>query len=133
MKGLEPEQARGQKGSYVADSEPLSPETLEDAIAAFDAGNHAWGRYRHFVLSARPAALAVPTQQVRDALSEAAISVPDAQSGEPGPFLAALRETLAALRRYRAFLPADVPLAEIEEAEGDFAEAIALLAGPGSD
>lgn len=110
-------------------AEPLSPDTLVDAIAAFDAGNHAWGRYRHFVLPAAPQARVIAMTSVRAALAEAAICVSDAQAGDPSPLLGALRATLACLREYRAALPAAVPLAELEEADGDFAEAIALLSG----
>ena len=110
-------------------AEPLSPETLTDAIAAFDAGNHAWGRYRHFVLPTAPEGRTSAITPVREALAEAAISVPDALAGDAASLLAALRATLACLRDYRAALPATVPLTELDEAEGDFAEAIALLVG----
>jgi hypothetical protein len=107
----------------------LPPDVIEEAIMAFDAGNHAWGRYRHFVLSASPELLAVSTAEVREALAETAISVVDAQAGDYTPLLDGLRRTLAALERYRARLSGDAQLQELEEAAGDFAEAIALLAG----
>lgn len=102
---------------------------VEEAIAAFDAGNHAWGRYRHFVLPGAAAALNIPTDAVRSALQEAAISVPDARTGEIGPFVAALSAAYAGLTRYRALLPAEVPPGEVNEALGDIEEALALLAG----
>lgn len=102
---------------------------LLEAIAAFDAGNHAWGRYRHFVLSAAPEASGVSTSAVREALGEAAICVPDAQTDGPGPLLAAIRSAAAALGAYRAALPAGVPLTELDLALDDFDEAIALLEG----
>ncbi len=107
----------------------LSVELLADAIAAFDAGNHAWGRYRHFVLGATPAALAVSTAPLREALSEAAICVPDAQTGDSAALLAAIRAACDRLDAYRAALPAEVPRTELDAAAEDFAEAIALLEG----
>ncbi len=115
----------------------MAPENLaddaavEEAIAAFDAGNHAWGRYRHFVLpgAAAAAALNLPSDAVRSALQEAAICVADARTGEIGPFVAALSAAYAGLTRYRALLPAEVPPGEVNEALGDIEEALALLAG----
>jgi hypothetical protein len=108
----------------------LSPDVLAAAVAAFDAGNHAWGRYRHFVLSATPAALTVSTAPVREALSEAAICVPDAQeSGDYVPLLAAVHLTRERLQGYCAALAADVPRTELDQAAESFDEAIALLEG----
>ncbi|HLZ68922.1 MAG TPA: hypothetical protein VKV26_03330 [Dehalococcoidia bacterium] len=111
---------------------PLSQATLAEAIAAFDAGNHAWGRFRHFVLPTAPAALAVSTASVREALSEAAICVPDTRPGEHQALLAALRQTRERLDAYAAALPAAVPRTELDQAAEDFGEAIALLEGQGA-
>lgn len=109
----------------------MSPtgEQIEDAILAFDAGNHAWGRYRHFVLSALPVPPSVSAEPVREALQEAAISVPDARTGDVRPFLAGLHDAHDGMLRYRNALPAGIQLTEIDEAIGDVEEAIALLEG----
>jgi len=107
----------------------LSADVIEEAIMAFDAGNHAWGRYRHFVLPASPAAHVVSTAAVRDALAEAAICVIDAQAGGYGALLEALRRTLDSLIEYRSLLPEGMQQAELEEAAAGFDEAIVLLAG----
>jgi hypothetical protein len=115
--------------SQSSDPAGLPSDVVEEAIAAFDAGNHAFGRYRHFVLSAHPEALAVSATEVRDALQEAAIGVPDAQAGDATSLVAGVRATLALLARYRAALPAGVPLLELDEAIGDFEEALGLLTG----
>ncbi len=108
-----------------------SGEALAEAVAAFDAGNHAWGRYRHFVLPAEPGAAGVSTQPVRDALREAAICVPDAQAGDYLPLLAALRRTRVQLDAYLHALPPAVPRVELDLAAEAFAEAIELLEAGG--
>jgi hypothetical protein len=102
-------------------------EQIEDAILAFDAGNHAWGRYRHFVLSALPVPPPFSAEPVRAALQEAAISVLEAQAGDSEPFLAGLHAAYEGMVHYRRALPAGIQLTEIDEAIGDLEEAIALL------
>src|SRR4051812_25711933 len=102
-------------------------ELLTEAILAFDAGNHAWGRYRHFVLPAAAAAQGISTAAVRDALAEAANGVVEAREGDATGLITGLRQALAGIRLYRAALPAGVQQSELEEAEGDLAEALALL------
>src|SRR5437870_4925337 len=108
----------------------LPVEVIEEAIAAFDAGNHAWGRYRHFVLSAAPHAQRVPTEAVQSVLQEAAVCVPDAQAGDVGPLREAVGAVLAGLRAYVAALPADVQRSELNEALEAFDEAVELLGEP---
>jgi hypothetical protein len=105
----------------------LSDDTIEEAILAFDAGNHAWGRYRLFVLATTPEAMAVSTDAVRDALQEAALSVPDARSGDSGPFLAAARAAFAALLEYRRALPEGIQLSELNQATFALEETVAVL------
>lgn len=108
--------------------QPVPTEgVLAEMVAAFDAGNHAWGRFRHFVLPAEPGAAGISTRPLRDALREAAICVPDAQAGDYPPLLAALRLTQAQLAQYVRALPAAVPRVELDQAAEAFAEAIELL------
>ena len=107
----------------------LPPDVIEEAIMAFDAGNHAWGRYRHFVLSAAPRAQRVSTLEVREALQEAAISVPDARTGDIAPLRAAVRAVLLGLRAYVAALPEEIQRSELNEALEAFDEADQLLSG----
>lgn len=102
-------------------------EQLAEAVVAFDAGNHAWGRYRHFVLPGEPIAAPISTQPLRDALREAAICVPDAQAGDYLPLLAALHSTQVQLSAYVHALPPAVPRVELDQAAEAFAEAIDLL------
>src|SRR5579871_6866932 len=94
----------------------LPADVIEEAIMAFDAGNHAWGRYRHFVLSNAPAVQAISTDAVREALQEAAVCVPDAQAGDTAPLLAAVRAALAGLQEYETELPPDIQRSELNEA-----------------
>jgi hypothetical protein len=108
---------------------PGAEEIVADAVAAFDAGNHAFGRYRHFVLSAHPEALAVSAGEARAALQEAAISVADAQAGDVVPFRAALRVALENVMHYRQALPEGVPRTELDETIEDLEEALTLLSG----
>ncbi|HZQ37405.1 MAG TPA: hypothetical protein VFD32_15850 [Dehalococcoidia bacterium] len=115
----------------MSDQAAPSGEALAEAVAAFDAGNHAWGRFRHFVLSAEPSAAGISTRPLRDALREAAICVPDAQAGDYLPLLAALRRTQARLVEYLSALPPSVPRVELDQAAEAFAEAIELLDAPG--
>ena len=105
----------------------LSDDTIEEAILAFDDGNHAWGRYRLFVLGTTPEAMAVSTDAVRDALQEAAISVSDARGGDVGPFLTAARAAFAALVEYRRALPEGLRLSELNEATDALEETAAVL------
>lgn len=102
---------------------------LAQAVAAFDAANHAFGRYRHFVLSAYPEALAVSGGAVRAALQEAAICVADARVNELLPLRVALGGALDELRRYRERLPTTVPRTELDEAVEDLEESLSLLSG----
>ena len=106
-----------------------APDAIEEAILAFDAGTHAWGRFRHFVLSAASEAQSVPTDTVRDTLQEAAVSVEDAQRGEVVALRTAVRALLDALRAYVEALPAGVQRSELNEAIDAFDEAEALLSG----
>lgn len=102
-------------------------DALDEAVLAFDAGNHAWGRFRHFVLGETPAAQGVPADDVRDALGEAAIRAAEVRETGPAPLLDAVRSTRAALRVYRGALPAETPLSEVDQAIDAFEEAVLLL------
>lgn len=109
-------------------------EALEQAIAAaieaFDAGNHAWGRYLHYVL--RPYRAAHPDApspaRVRAAMQEAALSVPHSREREElRAFFNALLVARRALRDFIAALPGPLRTADLLMAPDAFAEAMTYL------
>lgn len=127
-------ETHSQHGERMPQDDPAAAMAgaVAEAVAAFDAGNHAFGRYRHFVLSAHPEALAVSATKARAALQEAAISVVDANAGDAAALRIALHTARDEVARYRQALPQGVPVAELDEAIEDLDEALALL-GDGPD
>jgi hypothetical protein len=101
---------------------------IAEAVAAFDAANHAFGRFVTYVV--RPRGEAVPTsvRVVREALQEAAISVPQEPSLQAAAaFLDALRLAGARLSAFLADPPGGYALEEAMQAPGALEEAIAVL------
>ena len=111
----------------MRDADALA-EAVAEAIEAFDAANHAFGRFVTYVVRPRNQPLPPTVQTVREALQEAALAVPHAPSVESaGEFLTALR---AARVRLDAFLADPTPGYALEEARaapGALEEAVALL------
>ena len=101
---------------------------IAEAVAAFDAGNHAFGRFVTYVV--RPHGENVPraVQVVREALQEAALAVPhEATPAAASEFLIALRAARDVLARFLAAPPAGYRLEEALNAPEAFDEAIAVL------
>jgi hypothetical protein len=101
---------------------------IAEAVAAFDAANHAFGRFVTYVV--RPHGEAVPrsVQVVREGLQDAALSVPQTPTVEAaGEFLAALRVAKELLDAFLAAPPAGYALEEAKAAPGALEEAIEVL------
>ncbi len=111
-------------------AEDALQEAVTEATAAFDAGNHAWGRFLLYVLRPyRGDPPAPDPSPVRAALQEAAVSVP--HSTEAAELRAFLDALLAARRAVDAFigrLPPDLRTGDVLLAPDAFAEAIGWLA-----
>ncbi|MER3421186.1 MAG: hypothetical protein C4290_12000 [Chloroflexota bacterium] len=113
----------------LGEHDPLG-QAIAAAIEAFDAGNHAWGRYLHYVL--RPYRSEHPEApspvRVRAALREAALSVPHSREREElRAFYNALLLARRALRDFIAALPDPLRTADLLMAPDAFAEAMTYL------
>ena len=111
----------------------LPPPDLESAIAeatvAFDAANHAFGRFVTYVVRPR-GTIPASVRTVREALQEAALSVPEeTTTAAARAFLAALEDAAARLTAFLASPPPGYALEEAHAAPGALEEAIAVL-GP---
>jgi len=105
-------------------------QAIAAAIEAFDAGNHAWGRYLHYVL--RPYRAEHPEApspaRVRAALREAALTVPHSREREElRAFFNALLVARRPLRHFIAVLPDASRTADLLKAPDAFAEAMTYL------
>jgi len=106
-------------------------EWLAAIVAAFDAGNLAWGRFRHETLAGTAAARLPALAEARDTLGEAALAAAELQAGGSVDVLrGALVAALDALRLCRAELPPSLPTADLDEALSQLARALALLDAP---
>lgn len=113
--------------------ESAHEEWLAAIIAAFDAGNLAWGRFRYETLAGAAAARLPALAEARDALGEAALAAAELQEGgSVGELRGALAAAIEALRLCRAELPPSLPAADLDEALSQFAQALALLDAPAS-
>jgi hypothetical protein len=93
-------------------------ERYAESIAAFDAANLAWGRFRVEILPRFPAAQSPTVEALRDALGEAALDCAELLAGnDPRPLHATLTAALRLLSDYRAALPADVPRNDLDAAQ----------------
>ena len=110
------------------------PERLEEAIAeataAFDAANHAFGRFVTYAVRPRNEPVPAAVQSVRELLQDAALLVPQ-ESSLPAAeeFLAALRTALDGLTRFLAEPPPGYALEEARQTPEALEEAIGVLEG----
>ena len=109
----------------------LPPPDLESAIAeataAFDAANHAFGRFVTYVVRPR-GGIPASVLTVREALQEAALSVPEeATTTAARDFLTALEDAAARLSALLASPPPGYALEEAQAAPGALEEAIDVL------
>jgi hypothetical protein len=93
---------------------------LEDAVSAFDAANLAWGQFYLHVWRRRSPAEVERAQRVRDALGDAALSVPQDNDA------AGLQEFVEALETARAVLEGFVEEGD-EQLSGDVRDLPSLL------
>jgi len=101
---------------------------IVEAIAAFDAGNHAFGRFVTYEVRRRGSTIPPSVQTVRERLQEAALSVPQTGSiDEAIEFLAILLDANAAMRSFLAAPPAGYALEEALGAPEALDEAVAVL------
>jgi hypothetical protein len=111
----------------VTDSTPPLHDSIADAVAAFDAANHAFGRFVTYAVRPRgdvPARI----QAVRELLQEAALAVPQEPTRPAAAeFLIALRAARHGVAGFLASPPAGYPLEEALPATGALDEAIEVL------
>src|SRR5262245_34729870 len=112
----------------------INETSLADAIAesttAFDAANHAWGRYFLYVLRPYHGDPPAPDPApVRAALQEAAISVPQtADINETRAFADALVAAYRAVESFVAALPEPLRIGDVLTVNEPLGEALAWLA-----
>ena len=101
---------------------------IAEAVAAFDAANHAFGRFVTYVVRPHGEAIPPAVRGVREALQEAAISIPPEPSVEAAAeFLDTLRLAGARLDAFLTDPPGGFALEEAMQAPGALEEAIAVL------
>lgn len=111
----------------------MTPATLADtvaeAVAAFDAANHAFGRFVTYVVRPRNQPVPPAIQHVREALQDAAILAPEATTPVAAhAFLVALQAAQQRLGAFLAAPPSGYALEEAMAAPGALEEAITVLA-----
>ena len=101
--------------------------TIAEATAAFDAANHAFGRFVTYVV--RPSGrMPAAVQQVRELLQEAAITVPEEPTRQAiGEFAGSLRAAQAGLAAFFADPPEGYALEEALPTPEALDEAIEVL------
>ena len=103
---------------------------IAEATAAFDAANHAFGRFVTYAVRPRNQAVPPSVEAVREFLQDAALSVPQETSVEAAQdFLTALREALDGLTAFLGEPPHGYALEEARQAPGALEEAVAALEG----
>ncbi len=110
----------------------IDPEELryaiEEATAAFDAANHAFGRFVTYAVRPHNEPVPPAVQTVRESLQDAALSVPQEQSEAAArEFLGTLQTALDAVTRFLQQPPAGYALEEAMAAPGALEEAIDVL------
>ena len=108
------------------------PDNLEYAIAeataAFDAANHAFGRFVTYAIRPHNEVVPAEVQTVREALQEAAISVPQEVTATAArEFLSALRNAYVAVERFLGAPPGRYALEEARPTPEALDEAIQVL------
>ena len=90
-------------------------DALVEATAAFDAGNHAWGRFFLYVLRPyRGDSPAPDPAPVRAALQQAVLLVPHSTDlEEVGAFAAAIVDTRRAVEAFTSTLPAPLRTGDV--------------------
>jgi hypothetical protein len=103
---------------------------IAEAIAAFDAGNHAFGRFVTYVVRPQNQPIPAEVQAVREALQEVAIAVPQETTTEAATeFLTALRAARESVARFLADPPGGYALEEARESIDTIDEAVQALEG----
>jgi hypothetical protein len=100
---------------------------VREAIAAFDAGNHAWGRF--YLYTARRAANAVPDPSpVRTALQDAVLAVPhEGHDHQVREFRAAIAAAHRVIEAFIIEAPESLRTGDLLQVPEAFAEALELL------
>lgn len=102
-------------------------DPLREAIAAFDAGNHAWGRFYHYTLR-RAAGPAPDASDVRAALQEAVLAVPhDGHDHQVREFRTAIAAARLAIENFILDAPETLRTGDLLEAPEALTEALELL------
>lgn len=104
-------------------------DRLRAAIAAFDAGNHAWGRYYLYTLRRYRGTVAAPdASAVRAAFQDAVLAVPhEDHDHQVRAFRAAILTVLQALEAFIASAPEPLRTGDLLQAPDALAEALDLL------
>lgn len=101
---------------------------IAEATAAFDAANHAFGRFVTYAVRPHNEAVPPEVQAVRESLQEAAISVPqEATDAAAREFLGALRDAYVAVEQFLADPPGRYVLEEARPTPDALDEAIQAL------
>lgn len=104
-------------------------DAIAEATAAFDAGNHAWGRFWVYRLRGHPGGPPVDAGALRAALQEAVLCVPQSPDVEQvAAFAAAIRVAKTEWETLIAQLPAELRDGDLLQAPDAFAEALGYLA-----
>ncbi len=94
-------------------------QAIADAIAAFDAANLAWGQFYQHTWRGRGEAARAQAQPLREALGEAAISVPASTSGGSADalrvFVVAIEAARVQLRQFISAVGADLVPGDIRD------------------
>jgi hypothetical protein len=103
-------------------------DAIAEAVAAFDAANHAFGRFVTYAVRPHNEPVPAEIQHVREALQEAAISVPQQPTvDEARIFLDALRAAYLAVDRFLAEPPSRYAVEEARPTPEALAEAMQVL------
>jgi len=112
----------------------IDPEELgyaiEEATAAFDAANHAFGRFVTYVVRPHNEPVPPAVQTVRESLQDGALSVPQDQTEAAArEFLGSLHTALDVVTRFLQQPPPGYALEEAMATPGALEEAIDALQG----
>lgn len=113
----------------MRDPEPLRQAAIAEAVALFDAGNHAWGRFYQYLYLRHPGHPPAPdAAPVREALREAAISVPQTDAAaELQTFASAVAGVYEAITTFLAIAPPSLRVGEVLTTPDSLRECLRLL------